>query len=136
MGTAPHATVDDGEAAPSGGRPAVCRQGERGMVTQLLGWPGQLRAFSSSSMAFSFLVSTTSTTHPTHFSRASFDQGISSSQLDFVKENKLVAFMMVLCTLLVEEKYRRPQTRKDSERGFTLSYIRFSLASSCGGPEK
>lgn len=73
---------------------------ERGIVTQLLGWPGQLSAFSSSSIApfffFSFFTNA-STAFSAHFSSSSpcfhpnslFTAGL-------VKENKLVTFMVTL----------------------------------------
>lgn len=84
-------------------------------MTQLLGWPGQLNAFSSSSIApfffFSFFTSA-STAFSAHFSSSSpcfhpnslFTAGL-------VKENKLVTFMV---TPLGHSGYRRPSRRDSS----------------------
>lgn len=93
------------EAAPSGGRPAVCRPGSGEWWRSYWAGPEQLKAFSSSSMA-PFFSSVFFTKHqrpslPIFFLVTLFPAKKSLHSWT-CEENKLVTFMMVLRTLLVE----------------------------------
>lgn len=127
------------EAAPSGGRPAVCRPGSGNgdAVTGLArAAQGLFQFLHGTLLFFSFFTKASTASLPIFLPQFCF-QPRSLFTAGLVKENKLVTFMMRLRTLLVEGEIQTSPNAEGQWERLHFIYIRFSLAAwVCGGPEK
>lgn len=128
------------EAAPSGGRPAACRPGSGGWWRSYWAGPGSSRPFPVPPWHPSF-SSVFSPGHqrlslPTFLPHHPVSSQEVSSQLDLWRKINLSRSWWCCAQLLVEGEIQTSPNVKGQRKRLHFIYIRFSLASSCRGPEK